>query len=176
MAYLTDGCIGVDLTSTTSGTTTDGEDAQFKLGQCATGTDGTEYVYVQAGEAISTTTSEPYFLAIDENFQALKITKALANAGHLLGVAPAVAISDNDFFWAILRGTNFNVRVMPSCAADTALWTTATAGRLDDTSGGSHVRVSNVVIVTAASASTSAGNTVREAIIASRMTIPGSIA
>ena len=177
MAYITSGCIGVDVDSTSAGTTTDGANAQFTLGQTETGPDGTKYMYVQAAEEISTATTTPYFLAIDENFQASKITKALASAGYFLGVAPALVIADNAFFWARMTGSNFNCKVAVSCAADTALWTTATAGVLDDTSGGSHVRVNNVVIVTAASTSASAGSTVREAVISGGgMFNPGLIA
>ncbi len=52
-----------------------------------------------------------------------------------------------------------------SCAADTNLWTTATAGVLDDTSGGSHVAVLGIKLVVSASASVSAGSTVREVIM-----------
>jgi len=165
MAYVTNGLIGVDLSAVTAGTTTDGAGAKFTLGQTAMGTDGTQYTYVQAGEAISTTTKQPFALAIDENFQALKLTKALASAGQQIGFAPQQIIADNSFFWAITRGTNFNIKVGVSCAADVNLWTTATAGVLDDTSGASHVAVLGVKIVTAASTSASAGSTVREAIV-----------
>lgn len=165
MAYTTDGTIGVDLSAVTAGTTTDGAGAKFMLGQTARGTDGQMYVYVQAGAAISTTTNQPFTLAIDENFQAVKITKALASAGHMIGVAPQQIIADNDFFWAITRGANFNMKVAVSCAADVNLWTTATAGVLDDTSGASHVAVLGVKLVVAASTSASAGSTVREVIM-----------
>jgi len=168
--------LGISPDETYAGTTVDGADAPFTLGQTVMATDGKELVFVQAGEAISTTTKQPFVLAIDENFQAKKITKALANVGHLIGFAPQVAIADNAFFWAIRRGTNFNIKVGVSCAADVALWTTATAGVLDDTSGASHVRVAGVAIVTAASTSASAGSTVREAIVSGYPLIPGLIA
>lgn len=176
-SYVTDGTLGVQPDVTFAGTTTDGENAPFSLGTTVRASDGKLLQMVQAAAAISTTTNEPFFLAIDENYQAAKITKALANVGHRVGIAPQVAIADNAFFWAILTGANVNCRVAASCAADVALWTTATAGILDDTSGGSHVRVMGVALVVAASASTSAGNTVREAIIApGGMVIPGLIA
>ena len=165
MAYVTNGMVGVDLLAVTAGTTTDGAGAKYTLGTRVTGTDNGEWIYVQAAAAISTTTKEPFCLAVDENFQAAKITKALATAGHMIAFAPPVIIADNAFFWAQTKGTNFNIRGAASCAADVNLWTTATAGRLDDTSGASHVVVLGVKLVTAASASTSAGNTVREAIV-----------
>ena len=165
MSYTTNGMIGIDLDAVTAGTTTDGANAKYTLGTRAAGNNNSEWIYVQAAEAISTTTKEPFALAVDENFQARKLTKALAIVGHIIAVAPAQIIADNAFFWACTRGTNIPLRVAVSCAADVNLWTTATAGRLDDTSGGSHRVVLGIKIVTAASASTSASNTVRNAII-----------
>lgn len=156
------GLIGANVDRVSSGTTTDGQNAEFPLGTRVSGPDGQEFVYVQAGAAISTTLNEPFTLAIDENYQAVKITKALAIAGHRIGFAPQQIISDNDFFWARTKGSNFNIKVAVSCAADITLWTTATAGILDDTSGATHVAVFGVVLVVAASTSASAGSTVRE--------------
>lgn len=164
MGNNTDGLVGVDVDATYTGTTTNGVDAPLALGTTVRGTDGTVYVLCQAAEAISTTTKEPYALGIDEAFQASKLTKTLAIAGYRIGFAPEVAVADNDFFWARTAGV-FDIRVAASCAADITLFTTAVAGRLDDTSGGSHVAVYGVVITTAASASSSASNTVREAIV-----------
>lgn len=164
-AYVTTPIGGATPSRVTAGTTTDGVGAEWALGTRMVGIDGQEYVYVQAGAAISTTTNQPFTLAVDENYQAVKITKALASAGHMIAVAPQQIISDNDFFWAITRGSNFNMKVAVSCAADVNLWTTATAGVLDDTSGASHVVVLGVKLVVAASASASAGSTVREVIM-----------
>lgn len=165
MANTTDGVIGVDLTKVTAGTTTDGVDRQFKLGTIHFGTDSQEYVYLQAGAAISTLTTEPFALGIDENYQAVKLTKALADAGHAIGFAPQQVIADNAFFWGIRLGSNFNIRVAANCAADAALFTTSTAGVLDDASS-SQTRVGNVVIV--ASASVTATTLLQEAIVSGR--------
>jgi hypothetical protein len=159
------GLIGANVDRVSSGTTTVGEGAEFPLGTRVTGPDGLVYMYVQAGAAISTTTSQPFTLAIDENYEAVKITKALAIAGHRVGWAPQQIVSDNDFFWARMGGSNFNIKVAVSCAADITLWTTATAGILDDTSGATHVAVFGVVLVVAASTSASVGSTVREALV-----------
>jgi hypothetical protein len=93
------------------------------------------------------------------------MTSALAGAGHGLGFAPigtsVPLIPDNSFFWARVGGTNFNARVAASAAVDTFLRTTTTAGRLGTASTASAI-VFPVVIVAVASASTSAGNTIRE--------------
>lgn len=164
MAYPTSGLIGVDLSSVTAGTTTDGVNAPFKLGTTVQATDGSEWTMVQAGEAISTTVKQQFALAITSAFQAMKLTKALAVKGQFIGVAPSLIIADNGIFWACTKGVT-SIRVGALCAADTNLWTTATAGRLDDTSGASHVVVLGIKITAAASASTSEGNTVRTAIV-----------
>lgn len=145
MPYVTDGQIGIDLTSTTAGTTTDGAQAKFRLGQRVTGSDGSAWLYVQAGAAIT----KYSWVAIDENYQAVMGTKALADAGHQVGFAQ-VAFSDNDFGWVAVHAPgNITQRVLASCAADVQLYTTGTAGALDDTSA-SQTLIRGVVIVAAA--------------------------
>jgi hypothetical protein len=127
--------------------------------------DGTQYLLVQAGAAITASTKAPNAVAIDEDYQAVLMTTALASAGHRLGFAPIGTgiplIPDNEFFWARVSGSNFNARVVIDTAADTYLRTSATAGRLGAGSTASAVYFP-AVIVTVASGSTSAGNTVRE--------------
>jgi hypothetical protein len=155
MAYVTSGQIGVNLAETTTGTTTNGVDAKFTLGQRVTATDGSEWLYVQAGEAIT----QYMWVSIDENFQAVKGTKTLADAGHGVGFAQ-VAFADNEFGWVAVNAPgNITVRVAASCAADVQLYTTSTAGVLDDTSA-SQTLIRGVVLV--AAATTTASN--REAI------------
>lgn len=158
--------IGANVDRVTAGTTTNGVNAEFALGTRVVGVDGTEYMYVQAAEAITTAITSPNAVGIDEDYQASLMTTALANAGYQLGFAPLGSgidvIPDNSFFWARISGSNFNARVAASAAADTYLRTTITAGRLGTASTASAVVFTNIVIVAAASASTSAGNSVRE--------------
>jgi len=161
--------LGVDVDRVTAGTTTDGAGAEHQLGTEIVASDGITYRYVQAGAAISTTTNEPYALAIDENNQAVKLTAALALVGHRIGFAPRQIIGDNAFFWARMRGT-FPIRVAASVNADALLGMVAadTAGRLaaaPTTASAGNAVVMNVMIVAAASASASAGNTIRTAIV-----------
>lgn len=145
MAYVTSGIAGTNLTKLTTGTTTNGEGAEFALGTRCTATDGSAWVYVQAGAAIT----QYSWLAIDENFQAVMGTKALADAGHEIGFAQ-VAFADNDMGWVCVHGPgNITARVLASCAADVQLYTTGTAGALDDTSA-SQTLIRGVVIVAAA--------------------------
>lgn len=145
MAYVTSGMVGIDLTKKTAGTTTDGAGAEFALGTRVTATDGSHWVYVQAGAAITIAS----WVAIDENHQAVMGTKALADAGHQVGFAQ-VAFADNDMGWVCVHGPgNINVRALASCAADVQLYTSGTAGALDDTSA-SQTLIRGVVLVAAA--------------------------
>jgi hypothetical protein len=159
------GLIGANVDRVSSGTTTDGQNAEFSLGQRVTGPDNTEFVYCQAAAALMAATTSPNAIAIDENYQASLMTTALANANYELGFCPAAVIADNDFFWARVNGSNFNIRVAPSAAADTYLRTTATAGLLGTASTASAVVFTGVVLVVAASASTSASNSIREVLM-----------
>ena len=164
MANVTSSMIGVNLNQVTAGTDHSGTGAPYPLGTIVTADNGGQYMMVQAAAAISTTVKQQYALAISSAFQAAKITKALAVKGYIIGIAPSQIIADEGIFWACIRGVT-SLRVSVSCAADTNLWTTATGGLLDDTSGGSHVVVLGIKITAAASASTSEGNTVRTAIV-----------
>lgn len=122
--FTTDGVIGVNPfeTSTT---------AKFKLGQLAHGSDGSHWVYVAAEGAITQYDA----VAVDENFDAVSMTKALADAGHMVAFAQ-VAFADEEFGWVLKSGAgaNYKVRVAAGYVADAALYTTGTAGVLDDAS------------------------------------------
>jgi hypothetical protein len=159
--------IGADVDGVYAGTTTNGENAPMQLGTTVNGIDGTTYVLVQAGASLMAATTSPNAVAIDEDYQAQLMTSTLAAAGHGLGFAPQAIIADNAFFWARVNGSNFNARVAASTAADAFLRTTLVAGRLSVTSTASAVAFP-AVLVTAASASTSAGNSVRE-VLAGRL-------
>lgn len=158
--------IGADVDGVYAGTTTNGQNSPMQLGTVVRGIDGMEYMLVQAAASLMASTKAPNAVAIDEDYQASLMTTALALNSYELGFAPQAVIADNAFFWARVNGANFNGRVSASAAADTYLRTTITAGRLGTASTASAVVFTNAVIVTAASASTSAGNSVREVFLA----------
>jgi len=162
MSLITDP-VGASSLRTTPGTSTAGQNAEFKLGTRAKGHDNGEYLYVQAAAALLTNVTDPNALAIDTNYQANLMTTALALANQQLGFAPPVAIAQYDFFWARIKGSGstFTARVSASASANKYLRTTVTAGRLGTASTASAVTFEGVVITTAASASTSANNSVR---------------
>jgi len=158
MTRVTSGKIGVSLTATnplytdaTLPTVGPQQNIDFVLGDTVTGADGTEFQFVQASAAIA----QYDFVGIDENNQAAPLTKAMADDGWAIGVAQ-VAFADNDGGWVASRGRNLNGAVLGSVAADVPLYTSATAGSLDDTSA-SQTKIDGVVAV-AANGTTAAGN------------------
>jgi hypothetical protein len=138
MTAITSGLLGVNITDTPTTNT-----SQHALGTCVTGVDGTEFVYVLAGGAITQYDA----VGIDEDFSATALTKAAADDGHNIGFAQ-VAFTSGDYGWVAKKGTNISVRLAASCAADVPLYTTATAGVLDDAST-SQTKIDGVVAVAA---------------------------
>lgn len=141
MATNTSAVLGVDLTDTPSA-----NDKGHSLGQRVTGSDNTEWVFVQANGAITQYDT----VGIDEDFQAAALTKAMADDGWQIGFAQ-VAFADNDYGWVAVRGTNIRARGAAACAADVPLYTTSTAGVLDDTSA-SQTKIEGVVFIATTSA------------------------
>ena len=142
MGYSTSGCLGVryDSTSTTQ---------EHDLGTRVQMQDGGMAVYVQASGAITQYDA----VAIDEDFQAAAATKALVDDGHFIAFAQ-VAAADNEYIWVHQTGSNINCRVANNCAADVPLYTSSTAGVLDDSST-SQTKIDGVVAVAAVTTETS---------------------
>jgi hypothetical protein len=142
MAYNTDGILGPGFAQEDSS-------AKHTLGTRVQGTDGTIWQYCLAGEAIAAYDC----VAIDEDHTMKKMTKALADDGHRPGFAQ-MAFTNAYYGWVAIHGSNINVTVLGSCAADAALYTSATSGALDD-SATSQTEIHGLVIVaSAATAST----------------------
>lgn len=145
------GCIGVDLDATIAGTGTSSDEGNdFALGTRITTRDGGEYIYVHASAAITQFDA----VGISEAFEAAPLTKAMADDGWIIGFAQ-VAFADNDFGWVATKGADIGCNLLINCAADVALYTSATAGKLDDTST-SQTKIDGVVAVTTITAATSA--------------------
>lgn len=127
--------IGVGLTDTPT-------TIEHTLGDKAVAEDGQEYVYVQAAEAIS----QYDFVGIDEDFAASQLTSTEAGDGWMIGVAQS-ALSADDYGWVCVKGANLTGNVLGSCNADVALYTSGTAGYLDDATTGT--KIDGVVAVAA---------------------------
>jgi hypothetical protein len=160
MTYSTDGKIGVDIDAVVAGSGTSSDQGNdFELGTRSFTPDGGIVMYVHASGAID----QYDFVSIDENFEATALADAGGAAGHMIGVAQ-IAVADNAFAWVYVEGTNISGNILASCAADTeALWTSGTAGHVDDATSAGAVRLNGVVAVTAAAAA----NTNKEVIIRS---------
>ena len=130
--------------------TTTEEHRTANLGDTAKGTDATEWMYVQANGAIT----QYDFVGIDENFQAASLTTAMVGDGWYIGVAQ-VAFSDNDYGWVATRGSNINGNFLTTVAADVALYSSGTAGSLDDLSSNG-TKIDGIVCVTGTTEATNA--------------------
>ena len=129
----------------------------------AMGSSNSEWVYVQASGAIA----QYACVAIDEDGTARQITDTLAATSQLVGFAQ-IAFADNEYGWVATKGSDISVLVKASCAADAILFTTASAGVLDDASASAgSMQIHGVVAVAAATAS----GTQAEEIIATCVTV-----
>ncbi len=136
MAFPTSTMIGVSFAS-------HDDTAKFKVGTVAKGTDGSEWVYVEASNAIG----QYKWAAIDENFLAVAGTSALADAFHGIGIAP-VAFLSSDYGWIQVEGTAI-ATFSGTATADISLYTSATAGEFDDVTSGAEIE--GITLVTAVS-------------------------
>lgn len=135
--------MGVDYTATYSSTT-----APFDLGEYDHGADNTEWVFVRASTAFVAGQCVSY----DENWLGIPVSVAAVGDQHGIGFAQTAQLV-NQYGWIAISGSNITHRALKSCAADVALYATASAGYLDDAvTTGALVR--NVVCVTTADATT----------------------
>lgn len=101
---------------------------QFPLGLEKDGIDGNTYVYVEADEALAQYAA----CRLLEDGGADELTTTNSGAVPTQVVVPQVAIASGSFGWAVAKGLSFSVLGAASCAADVKLYTTATAGVVDD--------------------------------------------
>ena len=153
MVFSLNGKLGVDLDAVYSSLTDAGNHV---LGECIEGSDGNVYQFVRANGVVDQYDA----VAIDEAGDAVALTTAVSGAVPTAVGACQVAFTDNDYGWAVRKGQSFSVNALASCAGDVVLYTTTTAGHLDDASADQvhGVRLNETVGGTAASASASAAD------------------
>lgn len=123
------------------------------LGMVVHTAEGASYRYMQdSGAGL---TGQAYAVAVDDsggNPDATLLTKTLADAGHVVAfVATNAAVTADYYFWACIEagpGSGPGIWTLASAAVDVALYTTATAGALDDTST-SQTKINGVRLNTA---------------------------
>jgi hypothetical protein len=112
----------------------------FKVGQYAQGANGTRYMFClstagcTANQALGITESTITLssAAVVTTYDAAALTKGLADQGCMFGVA-VTAITATYYGWVLVSGPAY-VTLKNSCLPNVPLYTTATAGMLDDTS------------------------------------------
>lgn len=136
---------GVNLATAYPSATFEQDGKGFALGdQVAAGGGGGIWFFCKCATSMSIGS----VVAIDDAFLATKITKALADLGCRVGVVPVVVAAANDYVWVQVSGVIANALVLLSCAIDVPLYTTATAGSLDDTST-SQTKINGIKLTTA---------------------------
>lgn len=113
---------------------------QFSLGDRYIDYAGNAYVFISA----STSITSYQCVAITSQYYGIAATSAAAAAASLAGIAGVNGISAGSYGWVQTRG-NMTVNVLSTCSASSWLYTTATAGSLDDTST-SQVKVAGLTI------------------------------
>lgn len=113
---------------------------------------GNSWIFVKAGGTLAIGDT----VWVDSDYLATAITPALAVTPGLVGFAQ-IAFATNDYGWVITNGKP-TITTLASCAKNVSLYTSDTAGALDDsTLSTSHNLVQGVVLVTTNGASTSTG-------------------
>jgi hypothetical protein len=136
MPYTTQSAVGIDFDGGTESTP-----AQA-IGTKMTANDASDWLYITAGSAIA----QYDVVGVTEAYSAVPITKALVDSGELVAIAPE-AITSGEYGWVQLNGV-LTMNVLASCGADAILYSSATAGSLDDTST-SQTRVDGIKLTTA---------------------------
>ena len=99
---------------------------------------GYEYAFIRANNA--NITAHHTCVIQGNGLTARLTTTTTADVGRLCGIA-FVAIPHNSYGWLCIWGAGL-INVAASCTADNHLYTTTTAGRLDDATG--QARITNI--------------------------------
>lgn len=134
--------VGASYATATNTTPALGGGKGFTVGTRAQDYNGKEYVFVQSASAIAA--YDVVNIPHDGSFIAAGLTTTTAPTGQAIGVAPA-ALASGDYGWVQIYG-NARISVLGSAAKGINLWTTSTAGALDDATA-SNYQVQGLVIL-----------------------------
>ena len=124
MAYVTDGKIGVKLDLATSV-------AQYALGTIVQATDGSVFEYIYAQEALSQYGVVAIYAGGSARLMETSIATAAGELKATKLAAVQVSIASGYYGWAQRQG-KIVFNVADDCAAGALLFTTSTAGVVDD--------------------------------------------
>ena len=124
--------IGVNTSAVTFATATNttpvlGGGKGFSVGTRATDYNGKEYVFVQCNSAVA---AYDMVHIPSDTFVAAGLTTALSAASEGLGIAQ-YALASGDYGWIQIYGA-CKLKTLGSCAKSVKLYSTTTAGSLDD--------------------------------------------
>lgn len=119
---------------------------QFNIGARAFGNSGDVYIYTQYNTA-GTGLANGHFVALvpSASHHAEELTLALSSGGWPIGVCQvggtnsAIEVTAGAYFWALIEGQG-TFAVASSCVGSVPLYTTSTAGVLDDAANGNIIR------------------------------------
>ncbi|MBL4680862.1 MAG: hypothetical protein JKY88_09085 [Pseudomonadales bacterium] len=149
MAYLQ----GIDPTKVYASTDTQFDFAVNTIGIDA---DGKAYQFVKANGVIAVGD----VVAIDEVGDADQVTTTVSAPGTGQGLpcgVGVVALADNEWGWVQRQGVVAAINIATSCAAHTAINSTATVGRLDDDATAGAEVIEGITTTAAESSNSAAG-------------------
>lgn len=100
----------------------------FSVGNRVNTPDGKEYVFIHADSAVAQ--YDVIGIPHDGSFVAAGLSTTTAPTGQEIGVAP-YALASGDYGWVQVKG-DCRINVLGSCVKNIILWSTSTAGSLDD--------------------------------------------
>ena len=119
----------------------------FKLGQRVQTNDGKMFVYAK-----NASSNAIYSLVnVDANFAITGLTTATSGASEIVGILP-VAIASDEYGWVQIYGRT-KLRVLGSCVKTITLWSTTTAGAVDDATA-SNYQIQNINLLSTNPSST----------------------
>ena len=124
--------IGVNVSDVTFATATNTTPVAaggkgFTVGARAALHNGKEYVFVQANSAVAAFN----IAALDSETGVITALQTSTSAASEELAVPQFAFASGDYGWALVRGAG-KVKVLGACAKSVTLYSTTTAGSLDD--------------------------------------------
>lgn len=127
MAFATGSKLGVDLANASS-------TQQFTLGDSTSGSQDTMWVYIEAGNALTT----GQLCTMTTGFTATPaLTAAALTAANAMMAFPQTSFSSGQFGWAVYHGNNQYIKVSGTTSLSGVLYVATTSGALHTTSASS---------------------------------------
>jgi hypothetical protein len=137
--YNTDGKLGINLSTV-------GSTAKHKLLERTSGNNESEWVYVYASASIT----QYMAVGVEASGTASPLDVTGARRGDTIGIAQ-VAFSAADYGWVATKGRSLRVATTAAVAVGARLYTTATAGRVDDAAASTQAQIGGLYLIATAS-------------------------